>query len=315
MNIIFFGSTEDSVIVAQTLQKKYRIAAFVTQPAKPIGRTKTITKTPLELYAIKQKIPCMTFAQDSEHPWRYNNEDEVTNSLSSFIPDLFITACYGQKLPSSALALPTQGSLNIHPSLLPRWRGADPVPWTIIAGDAQTGATISLITDTFDTGDIIAVKKIPVPTHDTPDRLRTTLFTLGADLLLETLPEYIQGSIKPVPQKKEDVVVARKLTREDGYIPFSLISLSLQGQDEPREKRNNTLIQDILEPLPQAIARLTRALSPWPGVWTTIPMGGVDKRVKLIEVTVKNNKLVLTTVQLEGKNQTSWELFQTAYLT
>ncbi len=313
MNIIFFGSTEDSVIVAQTLQKKCRIAAIVTQPEKPVGRTKTKTKTPLEQYAIEQKIPCMTFAQDSEHPWRYRNEEEVTNSLSSFTPDLFITACYGQKLPSSALALPTHGSLNIHPSLLPRWRGADPIPWTIIAGDAQTGVTISLVTDTFDTGDIVATKKIPVPPHDAPDKIRTTLFTLGADLLLETLPAYIKGSIKLVPQKKEDVVVARKLTRDDGYIPWGILQAAMAGGDVPRQDRN-CLLQEIQEPLVSAILRMHRALSPWPGIWTKTQISGIEKRVKILSFSLKGNQLFIENIQLEGKNPVTWNVFFDAYL-
>jgi len=314
MNIIFFGSTEDSVIVAKTLHAKYPLAAVVTQPEKPVGREKTITKTPLDVWATEQKIPCLTFVQDEEQGWKYKNDDDVTNSLATFKPDLFVTACYGQKLPSAALKLPKSGSINIHPSLLPRWRGADPVPWTIIAGDAQTGVTISIITDTFDSGDIIAVKKIPVTDHDMPDPLRTNLFTIGAHLLLETLPTYIKGNCELVPQRKEDVVVARKLTRQDGFIPFTLVEKSLAGEDVLREERLDTVLQEITEPLPQAMVRLLRALSPWPGVWTTISIDGVDKRLKLLEYATRDGRLVITNVQLEGKNPVDWKTFQTAYL-
>lgn len=313
MNIILFGSTEDSVIVAKTLHTKYPISCVVTQPEKPVGRKKTITKTPLELWAKEQKIPCMTFRQDEEHPWQYKQEEEVTNSLSSFKPDLFVTACYGQKLPTSTLALPTYGSLNIHPSLLPRWRGADPVPWTILAGDAQTGVTISLVTDTFDSGNIVAVKKIPVPTHDTPDTIRTALFTLGAELLVETIPEYIKGSIKPTPQKTEDVLVARKLTRDDGYIPWDVVRSAMKGDDVHREHRH-CLLQEIQEPLGTALIRLHRALTPWPGIWTKIPMSGGEKRVKLLSLYQQNNTVLIETLQLAGKNPVSWKTFVDAYL-
>jgi len=314
MNIIFFGSTEDSVIIASILHTKYPLAAVVTQPEKPVGRDKTITKTPLELWGIQEKIPVLTFPADEEHGWKYKHDDDVTNSLATFKPDLFITACYGQKLPASTLALPTHGSLNIHPSLLPRWRGADPVPWTIIAGDAQTGVTISIITNTFDSGDIVAQKKIPVTEHDMPDPLRTNLFTLGAHLLLELLPTYIKGNSTPVPQKTEDVLIARKLTREDGYIPFSLVEIAIAGLDVPREERLGTLLADIIEPLPEAMIRLIRALSPWPGVWTSISLGGVEKRLKLLEYTVRDKKLSISKVQLEGKNPVDWDAFANAYL-
>ena len=315
MNIIFFGSTEDSLIVARTLHSKYPLSAVVTQPEKPVGRDKTITKTPLELWGIQEKIPVLTFPADDEQGWKYKNDDDVTNSLATFKPDLFVTACYGQKLPSSALKLPKSGSLNIHPSLLPRWRGADPVPWTIIAGDAQTGVTISIITDTFDSGDIVVQKKIPVTEHDMPNALRTNLFTLGAHLLLDILPTYIKGNSAPVPQKIEDILIARKLTREDGHVPFSLVEIAIAGQDVPREERLGTLLADITEPLPEAMIRLVRALSPWPGVWTSISLGGVDKRLKLLEYAVRDGKLLITKVQLEGKNPVDWDTFQTAYLT
>lgn len=314
MNIIFFGSTEDSLIVAKVLHEKYPLSAVVTQPEKPVGRDKTITKTPLEHWGIEQKLPCLTFPADEEQGWKFKHDDDVTNSLATFKPDLFVTACYGQKLPTSTLALPTYGSLNIHPSILPRWRGADPVPWTIIAGDAQTGVTISVITDTFDSGDIVAQKKIPVTDHMLPDTLRTTLFTLGAQLLIELLPTYIKGNSIPVPQKKEDVLVARKLTRQDGFISFTLVQKAIEGHDVPRDERLGTLLVEILEPLPQAFVRLLRALTPWPGVWTTISIGGTDKRLKLLNFAVRDGKLRITTVQLEGKNPVDWDTFQTAYL-
>ncbi len=315
MNIIFFGSTEDSVIVARLLHNTYALSAVVTQPEKPVGRDKTITKTPLETWAIGQKLPYLTFQQDEEQGWKYKHDDDVTNSLATFKPDLFVTACYGQKLPASTLALPTHGSLNIHPSVLPRWRGADPVPWTIIAGDAQTGVTISLVTDTFDSGDIVAQKKIPVTDHDMPDTLRTNLFTIGAELLMETLPTYIKGNSELIPQKKEDVVIARKLTREDGYVPFSLIEQAMTGTDVSREERVGSLLQEITEPLPQAMVRLLRALSPWPGIWTTIIINNQEKRLKLLDYAIRDEKLFIKTVQLEGKNPVDWKAFSTAYLT
>ena len=315
MNIIFFGSTEDSLVVARTLHAKYPLSAVVTQPEKPVGRYKTITKTPLELWGVEQKLPCLTFPADEEQGWKYKHDDDVTNSLATFKPDLFVTACYGQKLPASALKLPTHGSLNIHPSILPRWRGADPVPWTIIAGDAQTGVTISIITNTFDSGDIVAQKKIPVTEYILPDELRTTLFTLGAHTLIELLPTYLKGNNELVPQKNGDVLVARKLTREDGYVPFTLVEQAISGIDVPREDRVGTLLAEITEPLPEACVRLLRALSPWPGIWTTLSIGGIDKRLKLLEYAVRDGKLLITTVQLEGKNPVDWETFANAYLT
>lgn len=313
MNIIFFGSTADSLLVAKALHETYPIAACVTQPEAPVGREQTITKTPLERWAMEQKIPCLSFAREVDHTWKYENEEDVTNALASFKPDLFITACYGQKLPKTALAIPKHGSLNIHPSLLPRWRGADPVPWTIIADDAQTGVTISTITDTFDSGDIIAQKKIAVTEKDLPDELRTQLFTLGAALLIDVLHLYIQGGMTPTPQKQGDVVIARKLTRQDGYIPWNLIEEALSGKDVERSKRIG-LSSTSTKPLAETIVRLGRALSPWPGMWTTVAHEGIDLRVKLFGLSLKEGALHIEQAQREGKTPVTWDTFKRAYL-
>lgn len=313
MNIIFFGSASDSVIVADILHKTYPIAAVVTQPAKPVGRKQLVAKTAVAAWAKHHGLPCLSFQQDHERKWQFDKNDTVTDTLAALKPDLLVTACFGQKLPSEALAKTPFGGLNIHPSLLPRWRGADPVPWTIIAGDAQTGVTVSTITDAFDSGNIVVQKKIPVPRDALPDILRTELFTLGAHLLVETLTPYIQGNIQPYPQKQEDVTTARKLDRKDGYVPWELVAEALQGQDVPREKRSG-LVKEITEPLQQAIVRLHRALSPWPGVWTTIAIEGIDRRVKLLDLAVRNNALTIQKVQLEGKNPVDWNTFRHAYL-
>jgi len=314
MNIIFFGSTEDSVIVARSLHSKYPLSAVVTQPEKPIGRKKIVTKTPLEQWATEQKLPVLTFEQNENQEWKFKNDDAVVNSLSTWKPDLFVTACYGQKLPNAALKLPTSGSLNVHPSLLSRWRGADPVPWTIIAGDAQTGVTISVVTDTFDSGDIVAQKKVPVTDHDFPDPLRTQLFTTGAALLLEILPVYLTGNRVRIPQKQEDVLTARKLSRQDGFIPFALLEQGIRGHDAKREERTGSLLQEITDPLPYAIIRLYRALFPWPGIWTTIPVHGTEKRLKILDAAVQNETMPITTVQLEGKAPVDWKTFTAWYL-
>lgn len=286
MNIIFFGSTDDSVTVLSTLTQSYPIAAVVTQEAKPVGRKKVITQTPVEIWAKENKIPTLTFPTNAEKPWRFANDDDVINAISSFHPDLIVTACYGQKIPSELIHNTPHGAVNVHPSLLPRWRGGDPVPWTILAGDAQTGVTITTVTKNFDDGRILAQKKIPVTEKIFPDELRTELFTMGANLLATTLPDYLSGKNKGVPQKNEGVTVARRLKRDDGFVSWDKFFEALQTDSHALDVK-------------------FRAFNPWPGVWTITPF---HKRVKLIALSPSPR------VQLEGKTPVDWKTFFNAYL-
>jgi len=319
MNIIFFGSTTDSVIVATAIHAKFPLTAVVTQPSKPIGRKQEITPTPVELWAKENHIPAVSFANNEQKSWLYTHEEDAVNTLSSFKPDLLISACYGQKIPTETITHAQYGGLNIHPSLLPRWRGADPIPWTILSSDHETGVTIVTLEEKFDQGNIIDQKKIPVTDKDYPDLLRTKLFTMGADLLITLLPDYLSGKHKGKRQKPEDATYARKLTRADGYIPWEYIDAAVKGIDVPREKRVGILTLST-DHITHTITRTLRALTPWPGVWSLFAIHNKglkikeEKRIKILAAHNENNTLILDTVQLEGKNPTSWQQFQHAYL-
>ncbi len=288
MNIVFFGSSTDSVIVLDELHKKFPVSCVITQPAKPVGRKKIITPTPVELWAKKQTIPILSFPQDTKNSWKFENDEDVVNSIETFKSDLIVTACFGQKIPAELIENTPHGAINVHPSLLPRWRGGDPVPWTILAGDAQTGVTIVTVTKKFDDGKILAQKKIPVTEKISPHELRTELFTLGAHLLIEIIPDYISGKNKGVEQKRGDVTIARRLTRDDGFIQWNELVTALENNDVKIERK-------------------FRAFFPWPGLWTKISIHGQDKRIKIL-------KLFPLTVQLEGKKPVDFETFKKAYL-
>jgi methionyl-tRNA formyltransferase len=328
--IVFCGSTSDSVLILEALRQasvteKITIVAVVTQPPKPVGRKKIITPTPVQQWAEKNNISILTFPQEETHAWKFADEQAVTNSIMTCKPDLLITAVFGQKIPKGLLAHISCGGINIHPSLLPRWRGADPMPWTILSGDAQTGVTISRISDVMDEGDILAQKKYPVTEKDTPDALRTTLFTMGATLLISSLPSIFANAIKPIEQKKEDITTARKLGRNDGYIPWEILCDAMIGKTH-QETNTKTMVSIVLtttKDLSLGIERIFRALSPWPGIWTTIETAGmmrktneiIGKRLKLLNVIVRDHKLMPVSVQIEGKTPISWEQFSKAYLT
>jgi len=281
MKIVFFGSTADSILV---LEKVSNIVAVVTQPPKPIGRNKIITSTPVEVWAKTHNLPALTFPTQSGKPWKYEHEQTVINSLQTLNADLLVSASYGQKIPAETITAARLGGLNVHPSLLPRWRGGDPVPWAILSGDHQIGVTIVTLSPSFDDGKIIAQKKIPITEHDTSDPLRTKLFAMGAELLTQSMPDYLNGKNKGISQETEGQPYAKRFTREDGFEAWDAL------MDPDQSARIN---------------RKFRALHPWPGVWTIWN----EKRVKILEFDAAP-----VLVQLEGKKPVSWEQFQKAYL-
>lgn len=248
IKIVFFGSSSDSVLV---LEKLSGVVAVVTRPPKPVGRKQIITPTPVETWAKNHAISVTTL-----------------EAVNPFKPDLLVSASYGEKIPAELIAGARFGGLNVHPSILPRWRGGDPVPWAILAGDHQTGVTISTLSDTFDAGNIIAQKKIPITSHDTTPLLRAKLFAIGADLVASIIPKL---PLTGTPQQSKDQPYARRLTREDGFEPWEKLT-------DPHES--------------DRINRKFRAFHPWPGLWSLKD----GKRIKILEFTHTP-----VTVQLEGK--------------
>lgn len=310
VGILFFGSNDDSVIVANRLlaMNEERITidffAVVTQPARPVGRKQVLTPTPVEVWAKAHKFTFLSFPSNPDKPWLYADEKIVIDTLDTLKPDLIVSASYGQKIPTPTLKSAKFGGLNVHPSVLPRWRGADPVPWAILSGDAQTGVTITTLEEKFDQGKIIAQKNIPMTDRDTSNPLRTKLFTLGADLLAEVLPDYLSGKIKGVAQDPAKATYARKLVREDGFEKWQALNAAInEGRDAER------------------LERKFRALTPWPGLWTKVKVNNEEKRLKILSLHLSSNNvaiqqfnnLVLDSVQLEGKNPVSFIQFSKAY--
>jgi len=340
--VIFFGSTDDSVIVLNKLYQStiqqfnyINIICAVTQPARPRGRSRTPTPTPVYQWAKVNKIPVLYFESDKEKPWLYKNEQEVIQTLLPLNADLLLTVCYGQKIPSETIRSARYGGLNIHPSILPRWRGGDPVPWTILAGDRQTGVTIVTLAEKFDEGKIIAQKKIPLQNYALPDPLRTELFSNGADLLTSILATFKGGTFKgqsfnrsvQIPKKAS---YARRFNREDGYLPWEILEQTINVKPLTIQQCKNLTVVNTLHkylsrteltlPASIFIDRMVRALTPWPGVWTIIAansrqLSAVSKnrRLKILKTHLDMQMLVLDLVQLEGKKPVSAKQFYNAY--
>lgn len=355
---VFFGSTSDSVLVLTKLYEtrnpalpagrsklETRIAAVVTQPPRPVGRKQVLTPTPVESWAKDHDSTVLTFPSDPTSPWLYANEQQVIDTVSSLKANLLISACYGQKIPWSYIQSVKYGGLNVHPSLLPRWRGADPVPWAILTGDHQTGVSVVTLSKEFDEGVVMAQKKIPITDRDTSDTLRTQLFTLGAQLLIENLNTYIENPRRYVPrpsqqhnQGQASIVAsspyARRLSRDDGFIPWELIQSAIDGKGSTtiQQFNNITIVKDYMnfnkewkkeKSLGTVLERFHRALSPWPGIWTEIEIRDkqkerrkIKKRLKILSLHLSpvTYRLSLGTVQLEGKTPVPFSQFSSVYL-
>jgi methionyl-tRNA formyltransferase len=197
--------------------------------------------------------------------------------------NLIITACHGQIIPQETLDLPQYGALNIHPSLLPKYRGAAPVPWTLLNQEKTTGVTIIKMTDKVDAGPILAQEKIKINSKDTADDLLHQLFQLGTKLLIKVLPKYIDHIFTPIDQPlKSPTPYARKLTKADGFITW----------EQFKQASTNNF---------SSLDHQVRALYPWPGVWTKM---ADEKVLKLLP-----NQLL----QLEGKQPINLKQFRNGY--
>jgi methionyl-tRNA formyltransferase len=202
-----------------------QVVAVVTQPDRPKGRELKLQPSPVKALALELKLPVL-------QPERARDE-AFLGVLRDLHPDLIAVAAYGQILSQSLLDLPRFGCLNVHTSLLPRYRGAAPIQWAIVNGDAETGVTIMKMNAGLDTGDILTQAVTPIHTEDNAETLYDRLGRLGAELLSQTIPEYVAGRIPPRSQPIEGVSYAPKIKKQDGQIdwaqPASVIWNRIRG--------------------------------------------------------------------------------------
>ena len=231
--IVFMGSPDFAVPALEALTRVYQIVGVVTQPDRPAGRGGTLKPPAVKEAAIRVGIPVI-------QPEKLR-APEAMDQLRAWSPDLIVVAAFGQILRPDVLDLPEFGCINIHGSLLPRWRGAAPIQACIQAGDQETGITIMKMDPGIDTGPLLSQRSIPIDPHDTAGKLFEKLAPLGAELLLETLPGYLSGKLQSLPQPANGITYAAMLKKEDGMLNFSQSALALE--------------------------RRVRAMNPWPGTW------------------------------------------------
>ncbi|MBE7556609.1 MAG: methionyl-tRNA formyltransferase [Anaerolineales bacterium] len=217
----------------------YEVVAVVTQPDRPSGRGKQLIPSPVKRLAQSAGLKVL-------QPETLKDEAAVAE-LAALQPDLMVVAAFGQILRQNVLAMPPYGCINIHASLLPRWRGAAPVAAAIRAGDAETGVTLMLMDTGLDTGPMLARRSVPITFQHTAGTLTAELAEVGAALLLETLPSWFAGDIEPQPQDNSQATLAPRLKKEQGAIHWTQSAVEIERQ--------------------------VRAFDPWPGTFTEGPRG------------------------------------------
>ncbi len=213
IKVVFMGTPDFSVQILKSLleYKEIEIVGVVSQPDKLVGRKKILTATPVSDLAVENNIRLLK-------PKKIKEEYEGILALE---PDLIITAAYGQIIPSEILDYPRLGCINVHASLLPKYRGGAPIEWSIINGDKETGITIMYMDKLMDNGDIIAEKKIPIMDEDNKKTLTEKLSILAKDFIIEVLPSIINGTNDRIKQDESKVTFAYNISRDDEHISFN----------------------------------------------------------------------------------------------
>lgn len=314
LRIIYMGTPQfavpalealiDRAAPGAVLPEGYEIVTVITRPDKPVGRGQEIVYSPVKQAALAHGIPV----------WQPGSFKRPENSaaLAEYSADLYIVAAFGQILPQVVLDQPRYGTLNIHASLLPRYRGVSPISEAILQGDAEAGVTIMLIDAGVDTGPMLLKRGIPISDDDTTGTLTPKLAALGARTLLEVLPRWIAGEITPEPQDEERATHTHMLRKEDGAIDWQRPAA--------------------------VIARMVRAYNPWPGAYThwrgkllkivtahavplepdiDVPPGTVSSREEagrpVLAIVTGSDFLIVQQLQLEGKRVMSADEFLRGY--
>jgi methionyl-tRNA formyltransferase len=230
MKVVFFGSPEFAIPSLISIHKEYEIVGVVTQPDRPAGRGKVITPPPVKALAQQYGLPIL-------QPNRLKDPG-VVEQLLTWNADVYIVAAFGQIFRKNILEIPKFGLINVHASLLPRWRGAAPIQAAIIAGDKFTGITIMKLDEGIDTGDFLTQRSVEIDPNETTWELSDRLSKIGADLLISTLPDYFTGSIPLIQQNDLEATYAGMIHKEDATL-------------------------DLNEPA-ELLCRKVRAYQPWP---------------------------------------------------
>ena len=265
MRVVFMGTPEFALPALKTLIRDATVVAVYTQPDKPVGRGLQMQASPVKRLALEHGIPVFT-------PEKISTSEEVER-LQSFGADFFVIVAYGQILKLSVIQLPSYGTINIHSSLLPRWRGAAPIHWALLSGDEETGVTTMMIVPKLDAGDILLQEKTKITSDDTSSSLHDRLAEMGGRLILPTLEGVMKGAIQPIVQDESKVTYAKKLTKEMELLDWNESSSEIDLK--------------------------VRALNPWPGTKIEIALStGAKMKLK-----IKKGKPLFASSGREGSSK------------
>lgn len=267
LRIIFFGTPEFVLPVIQTLRDNFSLVGAVTTPDVPVGRKQKLTPSPVKLALQGQALKILT-------PEKLT--DDVAKSLKQLQADLFVVAAYGKIIPQNILDIPQYGALNIHPSLLPKYRGASPIQNALLGGDEVSGVSIIKMDDKMDHGPLIFTKEIRLSQQDNFDTLSKKMFSEAARVLPEVIEDFISGKVVVKEQDEQQATFTKVIKKEDGYFDI-----------------NNP-------PTSQKLDRMIRAYYPWPAAWTRWN----DKVVKFYPEGL---------IQIEGKHPVPLKDFLNGY--
>ena len=296
MNIVFMGTPDFALPTLKQLHEStHNVQLVVTQPDRPKGRGRESTPPPVKQFAVENGLPILQ-PEKSTNP-------KVVQTLSELNADIFIVVAFGQILKENLLALPRHFCMNLHSSLLPKYRGAAPINWAIINGEAETGVTTMKMDAGLDTGDILLTDKVPIHFEEDAQSLHDTLATKGASLVLETLRQLEARTLKPLSQNSSLSSYAPKLKKEDGLIYWDNPALTIHNR--------------------------VRGLAPWPGAFSylgskrlsirkteitvgepsDIPGDIIRTSDRGIEVGTRDGRIIITELQPEGKKRMSAKSF------
>lgn len=301
MKIIFFGTSNFALPCLEVLHGKYELAAVVTTPDAKVGRRQQVGESPVS--ALARDLNLTVFK-----PENLKSNDDFRQQLQALQPDLFVVAAFGKILPKDLIDLPKFRTLNVHPSLLPKYRGASPIQFALLNGETQTGVSIIVMDGEVDHGPILAQESIAIDSDDNFITLSEKLAYKAAGLLEATIEDYVSGKIRPLPQDESQATTTKIVTRQDGKVDWSKSAAEIYNQ--------------------------FRAFYPWPGLWTTwnkkvlkildclptespalVSAQAGEILPEGIVACGQSTFLKLNSLQLESKNETGIQDFLNGYQT
>jgi len=288
LNFVFFGTSELSVkILEKLIENGYVPSLVITAPDKPKGRKMIMTPPPLKVFAQAHNLKVDQPASLST----YNPASSAGRLQPRLIGgqattyNLFIVASYGKIIPKSILDIPKYGTLNVHPSLLPKFRGPSPIQSFILSGEEKTGVTIMLMDDKIDHGSILSISKIKSKISNlNAKKLEEELAILGGEMLVDVIPKWVSGEIKPKEQDHSQATFTKKIIKEDGLV-------------------------DLEKDKPETIYKKFLAFQPWPGIYYFAQKNNPKIRVIITDMELKDGLLLIKKVKPESKNEIEYEKF------